>query len=289
MSNLTEGKKALADGEFVKAENKLLKALDNRPDDSELWWSLMLCKFRFKSDDELKAELCARYESAAKSGEAAPESPFDSQYCKNALRYAINTKRRGFIDGVNAELSAIWERERGKPLHIKKTPDYKPPKHIDYKKIVKPIAYAFAAAGAVLMVFALFLAVSTALTAGAIVFYVFATIGSCMNYLQKREARGARAALVSRVIIFIGLDVLVLGIFYGVTLAIWLSAVVVGLTVLYMSLSRTLDRINKRVIEKQGNGKKSARPDYDRKNVAQAPVQKNKKEPKVSDYEDKFD
>lgn len=118
MSNMTDGKKALAAGDFELARKKLTKALDGRPNDGELWWALMLCKYRWKNDGEMETELEAQFIRAARSGAPAPSTPFDSVYCKNALAYSASTKRRDTVARINAKLSGIWEEERGKKLKL---------------------------------------------------------------------------------------------------------------------------------------------------------------------------
>lgn len=122
MSNLTDGKTALAAGKFTTAENKLNRALDAHPDNGEIWWALMLCRAECKNDAELKTKLVASFTDAAKSGAPQPATPLDTPYGKNALRYAkgeSGQKRREYVNALVAELDEIWQAERGGKLKIR--------------------------------------------------------------------------------------------------------------------------------------------------------------------------
>ena len=114
MSNLTDGKKALAAGEFDAAEKKLLKALDKRPDDSRLWWALFLCRRQCRDDGELSASLAAEFERAADDGERPPRLPFDDTACKNALAFDRDGRNRSVVEKIQNELSELWQAKRGK-------------------------------------------------------------------------------------------------------------------------------------------------------------------------------
>lgn len=172
MSNYTDGKKALAAGEFDVAQKKLVKALDNRPDDSELWWLLMLCKFGFRNDDELKTAVRAKYEQAAETDAQPPQTPFDTSYCKNALKYATTQKRSEFVSNFCAELSEIWKQKRGKALKAPKTA-VKPRAAHDVSKILLYVFIALAFASGAIGAYALFSHTTWALWTGFISLIVF--------------------------------------------------------------------------------------------------------------------
>ena len=122
MSNLTDGKAALAAGKFTTAENKFNRALDAHPDDGEIWWALMLCRAECRNDAEFSSKLKTAFTAAARNGAPQPATPLDTPYGKNALRYAkgeSGQKRREYVSALTAELNTIWQTERGDKLKFK--------------------------------------------------------------------------------------------------------------------------------------------------------------------------
>lgn len=206
MSNLTEGKKALAAGEFDVAEKKLIKALDHRPDDSELWWALMLCKCAFKNDDELVAAVKQKYEIAADEGLSPPPTPFDTSYCKNALKYATSTKRRDFVDKLSGELSDIWEKKRGKALKAPKT-NIKARSKKDNLAVAAYSCVGIAAVGGGIAAYAIFAHATWALWTGFGLLIMFIMAAFILRSRLKKSSGSLNAIDVAMIIMFIAMGV----------------------------------------------------------------------------------
>lgn len=120
MSNLTDGKKALANGDFELAEKKLLKAIDLKPDNADLWWALALCSAGCRNDGELAESVKAEYERSAERGnKKPPKTTLDGEYVKNAICYEKNGKHAEFVEKLNAELEALWKDRTGKAVSLK--------------------------------------------------------------------------------------------------------------------------------------------------------------------------
>jgi len=205
MSNMTDGKKALALGEFEAAERKLMKALDAHPDKGELWWLLMLCKSECRDDAELERVLKARFSQAAENGEAVPSTPFDSMYCKNAVKYAASEKYSEYIKRVNAELSEIWRAARGREVKLAAV---KPKKHTDKTRVIRALVYAaliFAACFGGVGIVGAAIVSNVMRTLGFIVFGISVAAAVALYAAAKRSGskpRAAFAVLVGEVIVF---------------------------------------------------------------------------------------
>ena len=232
MSNLTDGKKALVAGDFATAEKKLIKALDHRPDDSELWWSLMLCKCGFKTDAELETAVKAKYESAD-ADDPPPPTPFDTSYCKNALKYATNSKRKDFVERVSAELSDIWQAKGGKALKAPKT-NIKTYTRRDYLGIATYASTCVAAIGSGLAAYALFEHATWALWTGFALLIVFAAAAFVLRSFFFKAGGNPKAADIAliAVIAATGVVVLVAGIVIGSKSVIILAAAILVLAAL---------------------------------------------------------
>ncbi len=222
MSNYTDGKKALSVGDFAKAEAKLFKALDNRPDDGELWWSVMLCKNHCRNDDELISSLKASFAAAAREGGTAPSTPFESTYCKNALRFERGQKRKDFVSALNAELSEIWAAERGRPLKVKPPKTVKKVKSanggIGKAEIFRCLTYAaggVSAVGGALAVYSIFALARRALWSGFVVFLVFAVMSVVFRRFTVRAGGNAKYALP-----------LIVGVFAAVCVGLLIAGIV---------------------------------------------------------------
>ncbi len=191
---MTDGKKALALGEFEAAERKLMKALDAHPDRGELWWLLMLCKSECRDDAELERVLKTRFSQAAENGEAAPSTPFDSLYCKNAVKYAASDRYSEYIKRVNAELAEIWRAARGREVKLAAV---KPKKHTDKTRVLRALVYAaliFAAVSGGVGIVGAAVESSVIRTLGFIVFGLCAAAAVALYTAAKRSGGKPRAA-----------------------------------------------------------------------------------------------
>ena len=231
MSNKTDGKKALEAGDFTAAEEKLLKALKFHPDDSELWWAMMLCKSGLRSDAELCERVKADFARAASAGENPPETPFGTSYCKNALRYETGGKKRGFIKKLYDDLSDMWFSVRGKKLHAPVPREKKLP---DVEKILTGIAYgaiALIAVGVWLVCYALIVWKVWALWTGfAIIVASALTAFILMRVLKKYGVESERpTTALFTVIVLSALALLTVGIIRRYRLIIIMASVVIAI------------------------------------------------------------
>ncbi len=271
MSNLTDGKKALAAGDFSTAEKKLLKALDRRPDDGELWWTLMLCKCECRNDGELEKSVKAQFVECARSGGKAPSTPFESTYCKNALAYETGTRRREFVKKINAELFELWRAERGTGL---KTAAVKPKrKPVDKCAVIRGCMYAAIAAatvGGMLGVYSVYAQSRWAMYVGFITFIVFAVASAALRYAVIRTGGNAKGALplMISVFAFVCVSVLIGGLTTDNRIVVFISAAVLVMILLFATVGRVF--MPKRGGRSAGNAKrgKAEREDvYDRSKV----------------------
>ncbi len=293
MSNLTDGKKALAAGEFDVAEKKLIKALDRRPDDSELWWALMLCKFGFRNDAELESAVKAKYERAAENGDAPPPTPFDTSYCKNALKYAASSKRRDFVERVSAELNALWQSKRGKTLKAPKT-DIKTFTVRDKFRAALYTAITASAVGGGMGAYAIFEHETWALWTGFIILIVFSmTAFFIRRHLVKKYGEQLKLADILFISMFaaVGIAVLVSGAVVGSR-----SVLILGIAVLVLAALLGGYRIIASKPPRSAAARKSGvnaranagKADGDRNNIA-SPSRKIKREKSQNEYQDKDD
>ncbi len=284
----------MAAGEFAVAEKKLFKALDNRPDDSELWWMLMLCKCGLRNDGELVDAVKAKYESAADTPDAPPpQTPFDTSYCKNALKYATTPKRREFVERVMSELSEIWQSKRGKPLKTPKT-KVKPSVKCDVSKIVLYAALAIAAVGGGLGAYALFAHVTWALWTGFILLILFsaAAFGARSRLVKKSHAPLIADILFIAMFAAVGTAITVAGAAVGSTSILILGIALLALAAL-LGVYRGLSGKSRPSGQPRENGKSGpARPSYDRANVkssAKSETKNAKRSNNRNDYKDQDD
>ncbi len=298
MSNYTDGKKALSVGDFSKAEAKLFKALDNRPDDGELWWAVMLCKCRCRNDDELISSLKASFTAAARENRPVPSTPFESTYCKNALRFERGGKRLEFVSSLNAELSEIWAAECGKPLKVK------PPKKVKNIKsahdgigkaeIYKYLAYGaggVSAVGGVLAVYSIFALARWALWSGFIVFLVFAAASIVFRRLAKRAGGNAKYALALVVGVFAAVCVglLVAGIVRHNRDVIIFSASVLVIIVMACSFNLTYKKFASRAVNGNNREKSSTRDPIELASRGNQNLKKSNERTVDNEYKDDYD
>ncbi len=195
MSNYTDGKKALGDGDFALAEKKLLKALDSRPDDSELWWAIMLAKLRFRSDAELADGVKAKFAEAAERGEPPPPTPFETTYAMNAFRFAATSKRRDFAYALYAELSDIWKEKRGKPLKPLKLKIKTDGAQNGFLKVATYVSIGLAAVGGAVGLIGLCLDVKWAVWVGFILLMLFVLTSAGLRFIVKRDSAAPKGTL----------------------------------------------------------------------------------------------
>ena len=270
----------MADGDFATAERKLIKALDHRPDDGELWWSLMLCKFGFKNDAELESAVKDKYNQAAENDESPPPTPFDTSYCKNAIKYATTNKRIDFVTRVNAELSDIWKEKRGRALKTK-TPKKKTYSKPDVLKIALYATTCVAAVGGFLGAYSVFAHATWALWTGFILLILFSAAAFFIRGAYKKSGGTTKLADILLVAVFAatGAALLVAGIVKSNQNVIILAVAVLVLSVtlgVYRLLSggRAEEKSGSRQSKKSGQKTKAA---YDRSNVLAAQKDHNKK------------
>ena len=177
MSNLTDGKNALAAGDFATAEIKLGKALDTHPDDGEL-----------------EEKLFAEFTDAARKGAPEPPLPFNDAYCQNALRYEKGTKRRDFVQSLVGRLDGIWIAARGRSIKSVRMPKRSAPKARKKRDVKSILTYALSSAALVagLAGFALSYAFGNRPALIASIVIVFGAVGVLTAALMKksRENRG---------------------------------------------------------------------------------------------------
>lgn len=308
MSNLTDGKKALAAGKFAIAETKLIKALDAKPDDSELWWCLMLCRSGYSCDAALVEGLKEKVENAAKEGGKFPDTPFSSPYCQNALKYAADGKRRAFIDRVNAELTELWREKTGKTVALKTKEKKLAEKHVVYSRFCYAVL-ALAAVGAVVTVYGVLKNAVLITAVGAILFAAGIATDTVLRFLAKRAGKAPKGVLVADValVTVTGIALLVVGMFGGsaatvrVASVMIVGAAVVAATMLFMRTRRRAleGRAARGNADTRRSGNKY-RPEYDRARLA-ARLDKNGQNAKKShkkhnsedraenEYKDTFD
>ena len=261
----------MAAGEFDVAEKKLIKALDHRPDDSELWWSLMLCKCGFKNDDELVSAVKQKYESAADEGLAPPPTPFDTSYCKNALKYATSTKRRDFVDRVSGDLSDIWQKKRGKTLRAPKT-NIKTRSKKDYIRAATFLSIAVAAVGGGISAYAIFEHATWALWTGFALLIMFTMAALILRMKFTKSGGTIKIIDITMILMFIavGVALMVAGFTVGnrsiiiLAIAILVLAILIGGYRIACLFNVGGKRTNK------GRATKGNKAAYDRSNVVAA-------------------
>lgn len=306
MSNLTDGKKALAAGEFATAEKKLLKALDLKPDDSELWWCLMLCRYGYTDDAALTAGLKAEFIKAADAGDNIPETPFDSTYCKNALLYSRDGKRRAFTERVNAELSELWREKTGRAVVLK----VKEQKLVTRADVLSRCCYAAiapAAIGAVMTVFGAFTVKLWAAVLGAVLTVAGLVVMLLLRYKARKAGKtpkGVFAAMFT-VLAFICIGLYVSGLITANAHALraaFAALVITAIAACALLFMRTRRRAREThasartaSAKRGGQGKKAA---YDRSYFSAATAdersvkkaaKKSLTEVKKNEYQDTFD
>lgn len=258
MSNKTDGKKALEAGDYLTAEQKILKALDNHPDDSELWWSMMLIKSGFKNDAELASAVRDRFAAAAENGGGVPETPFDTNYCRNALRYEEGGRKRTFIKNLYAELNAIWLAARGKKL---KAPIPREKKIPDVASIFTAVEYAVVflmVIGVWLVCYALLTYKTWALWTGFALVVVFALAAFILLRVLKKVGGGTGSVTVVlfTAIVLSALALLIVGVYCGYALITVMAGVVLAIAAafgLYKLFARRRARFSGEEETKNGN------------------------------------
>lgn len=270
----------MAAGDFALAEKKLLKALDRRPDDGELWWSLMLCKCGIKSDGELESAVKQKYESA--EGNNPPPTPFDTSYCKNALKYSVSPKRKEFVERVSAELSEIWQAKGGKALKAPRT-NVKTFTRRDCLGVTVSAATAVAAVGGALGAYAVFEHATWALWTGFALLILFSFAAFFLRGAYVKHGGAHKIVDIALVAVFAatGAALLAAGVYIGSRSVIMLAAAILVMAALvagyrFIGGGKRKDESGKR----SARGKSDAsnkRAAYDRANVIAAPKDKSKK------------
>ena len=277
MSNYTDGKKALAAGEFDAAEKKLIKALDRRPDDGGLWWALFLCKQRCRDDGELRSSLVSEFGRAADDGAPPPKLPFDTTPCKNALGFDRDGRHRRFVGELHAELSDLWLSKRGRPLKgYKPTAEYRPKARCSALGFAAYALVALAALGAGLIVYGVSAAARWALWTGAVVFVLStAASGAAGVPLKKRSGGAVAFGLLLGVFGVFAVALVIVGSIAGLQYASLIGGGVFAVLVAFLLLKVFRGG-------KDGGRDKGSRGDRGQK----APREKKSK---IDDYSDDFD
>lgn len=282
MSNLTDGKKALAAGNFSTAEKKLLKALDKHPDDGELWWAVMLCKFGYRNDGELESAVKAQFRECARSGEKAPSTPFESSYCKNALAYERGTRRREFVERLNGELAELWRAERGTTVKMTKPKPRRKP--VDKCAVMRGCMYAaiaLATVGGMLGGYSVYAQSRWAMYVGFITFMVFAVVSAALRYVVMRAGGSVKGALPLMVALFafVCLFVLIGGLMNDNRVAVFGAAAVLVMILLFATVGRVfMPKRDGKEKRRAGGGKTERKNDYDRSNALVEIDKNNKRE-----------
>ncbi len=291
----------MANGDFALARKKLMKALDNRPDDGDLWWAVMLCNCGFRTDSELEAAVKEKFTAAAEGNEPAPPSPFDTSYCKNALMFAKNTKHRDFVDRVNAELSEIWLQKRGRSLKLSRVKVKKPMSRAGVLRCLTYAASGISAVGGVLAVYAIFAHATWALWSGFSILIAFTAAAVILRaYAQRYGTVPAfSAGLLIIMYTLVGTGLIIAGAVVSMKSVVILGAATV-IAAAFIGLYRTLggkrgDSRKTRIKRGSANSAsgKPSRADYDRRNAVK-PKSKNEKKWKEegdrsNGYKDTFD
>lgn len=306
MSNLTDGKKALRDGDFKTAELKLLKALDNHPDDGELWWSVMLCKSGYRSDAELSDAVKKMFIAAAKTDGRVPPTPFESPYCKNALRYERDGRRAEYIKSLYSELEPVWLEYTHK--HLPSPVSVKPMRthtraEVRYNVLsaLTYIGIAVALCFGILGVYGLYVSAAWAMWTG------FVGLGACIaaSFAARHAAvkAGGRvkasAALIVTVLTAVSFAVLGVGVIAGNRTASIIGGAALGI-ILAFAVTKIFMKArgngggNKSTASKSSNEKNAAVSSRDPYLLARAArgdkgVKPNKNKGVENDYQDEFD
>ncbi|MCH5350613.1 MAG: hypothetical protein J1F39_01415 [Clostridiales bacterium] len=290
MSNKTEGKKALEAGDFTLAEEKLIKALEFHPDDSELWWAMMLCKSELRSDAELRASVTAEFKRAAEAGEGIPKPPFDTPYCKNALRYETDGRKRKFIQKLYDELNELWFSVRGKNPSLRAPREKKLP---DIGKILIGFEYgaiALIAVGVWLVCYALLVYKVWALWTGFAVLVVFALAAFILVRVMGKfgvKTDNASVALFT-VIVLSALSLLTVGILRKYQMVIIMASVVLAIAAaigIYRLFARKKTAPNKSDTRDPNELARRARGETKQKHSGGKPAEKGE----GNEYQDEFD
>lgn len=231
MSNKTEGKKALEAGDFALAEDKLIKALDYHPDDSELWWAMMLCKSKLSSDAELSAFVISEYKRAAENGESAPKTPLDTSYCKNALRYETDGRIRKKVQRIYDEVNELWLSVRGKSLSLRAPREKKLPDIGKILSVVEYVSIAMIAVGVWFVCYALLIYKVWALWTGFAVLVAFALAAFILVRVMNKlgvKTDNVSVALFT-VIVLSALSLLVVGILRKYQMVVIMASVVLAI------------------------------------------------------------
>lgn len=301
MSNFTDGKKALASGDFELAQDKFTKAMDVRAHDSELWWAVMLCKFKWRNDDELYAAVKQKFRAAAESGQSRPSTPFETSYCKNALLFDKTGRRAEFIEQLMREVAAEWLSIRGKPLKltIKSARS-----SADRLNVCTIIAFTVAIIGAVLAVVGIMIASKPLFWVGIGVFIAFAVVTTGLRFAVKKAGGNIRAAgaLIIILAAMLCIVMLVIGLFYAVTTLVIIATVVLviiavggAFNMAYKTRERRPTtrgaRNSKRETAREKHGARGETLQKDGRAAAYKAVEAIKKEKRkmTDDYEDSFD
>ena len=275
MSNLTDGKRALSAGDFEVAEKKLFKALDYHPDDGELWWAVMLCKYGFRNDGELIESVKADFSECARSGKKPPQTPFDSTYCKNALSYEKGTRRREFVEKLNAELSELWQQERGTSLKLSAPrPKRKAVGKVEIMRGFMFAAMALLAVGGIIGVYSIYAESRWAMYVGFILFIVCAIAAAGLRLAVKRAGGDVRYTLLIIVVIFAFTCVAVLvgGWMMDSKATMYIAGAAVVIIVLFAGIEQFNNRKDdNKKRKRKSRGRGESKSDYDRSRVTYEP------------------
>lgn len=252
----------------------------------------MLCKCGFKSDDELIAAVKQKYESAADEGLPPPPTPFDTSYCKNALRYATSTKRRDFVDRVSGELSDIWQEKCGKALKAPKT-NVKVRTKKDNVGIAMYSSLGVAAVGGALSAYAIFEHATWALWSGFALLIMFSMAAFILRSTFKKSGGSIKIIDIAFVVMFfaVGIALMIGGYVRGMKSVVILAIAITVMAILVGGYRiACLFNVGGK---KSANGRttKGNKAAYDRSNVAAKGQNKNNKVKKeVKDvYKDEDD
>lgn len=306
MSNLTDGKKALAAGDFGVAEKKLYKALDNHPDDGELWWAIMLCKYGYRNDGELADAVRMKFVDCARAGIKPPQTALDSTYCKNALNFEKGTKRREFVERLNAELSELWQQERGTKIKLfAPKPKRKAVGKLEIMRAFMFTAIALLAVGGLIGVYSIYAESRWAMYVGFILFIICAITAAGLRIAIKRAGGNVRYTLLIIVVIFAFTCVAVFigGLQTGSKATMYIAGAAVVMIVLFAGIEQFTNRDDAKSKRKdRARGRTEQKSEYDRSQVTYVPRyngksatsennknNKSNKERKNEEFEDVYD
>lgn len=295
MSNLTDGKTALAAGKFTTAENKFNRALDARPDDGEIWWALMLCRAECRNDAEFSNKLKAAFAAAAKSGAPQPATPLDTPYGRNALRYAkgeSGQKRRGYVNALTAELNTIWQTERGDRLKFKNVKTVKQavkPKSLSASAVTVYVLIVLCFVQGGVSAYAAFAQTTWLFWVGAGVFVACEAAAVWLIYRSASNGTKIVAAIPLAIIAGITFGIAVFATAFAVNnrVALTAAAVVICIAAAIAAFKLLPAKKGRGQARRARGGKKEATERAERAEKTERP--KLEREKKTDDYRDDFD